>query len=118
MLCYEQTTGLQYISYVHCISFSLKDNVLTLQRVQCGEYFTVAGTTDNDLLFWGTRFKTPPKLDDSFGNSKPWDDLRVQSATSTRSHSRQNSTASMASVTSVKDATENNTKHDKREGQF
>ncbi len=40
---------------------------LLLQRVQCGEFYCVAGATSNDLLFWGTRFKNPPRFDESWG---------------------------------------------------
>jgi len=29
------------------------------QRVQCGDHFTVAASTDNELLFWGRRCKLP-----------------------------------------------------------
>lgn len=31
----------------------------SLQRVQCGDHFTVACTTDNHLYYWGLRFKPP-----------------------------------------------------------
>ena len=61
-----------------------------LQRVSCGEYYTVAATLDNELLFWGTRFKYP------FGQRSP---KRGSKST----HSRQASTTSISSVTSAKD---------------
>jgi len=38
--------------------------VAVLQRVQCGEGYTVAATTDGDLLLWGRRSKSSASSDD------------------------------------------------------
>ena len=67
--------------------------------MQCGEYYCVGGTTHNDLLFWGTRFKNPPRLDDSWNlssrGSSNAKDLRVESAGSAKSNSSVNSVKDM-----------------------
>ena len=64
---------------------------MLLQHVLCGEYFSVAGTTDNDLLFWGIRFKSPPQVqEETNGKPQPWE-LQQESRT------RQTSTASAGS---------------------
>lgn len=36
--------------------------------MDCGEFYTVAATVDSELIFWGTRFKSPPgtPLEDSW----------------------------------------------------
>lgn len=35
-----------------------------LQRVQCGQYFTVASTVNNELLMWGAKYRGLPKVSD------------------------------------------------------
>ena len=75
------------------------------QRVQCGEHYTVAGTVDNDILYWGTRFKHPPKLDESWSSGggsrvKRSESCPEPSSSSPKrsSHSRQASATSLSSV--------------------
>ena len=38
--------------------------MLTLQRVQCGDGYTVAATVDGELLLWGRRSKSSAIADD------------------------------------------------------
>ncbi|XP_074661631.1 serine/threonine-protein kinase Nek8-like [Tubulanus polymorphus] len=47
---------------------ALKDRVVT--QVQCGAHFTSVSTDDNELYFWGVRFKCPPQStpDESSGS--------------------------------------------------
>ncbi|XP_059148769.1 uncharacterized protein LOC131935999 [Physella acuta] len=33
-----------------------------VNRVQCGEHYTVAGTKDHELYYWGLRYKMPPPV--------------------------------------------------------
>ncbi len=98
--------------YPWCITFAL------FQRVQTGEYYCVAGTTCNDLLFWGTRFKHPPKLDESWnrgstpGNSRSGlssarGDLRLESA----GGSTKSSNSSVASVREASKDTDKSTEN-------
>lgn len=63
--------------------------ILMLQRVQCGEHYTVASTTDSELYYWGLRFKnslatTVDNHDDygshaSIGSNANKDDLKIDS---------------------------------------
>lgn len=79
-----------------------------IQRVQCGNHYTVASTEDNELYYWGLRFKTPSPIiqeDDSYSSTNGsvinTGDLRLESITPRKAsdgHSRQNSTSN----TSVK----------------
>lgn len=65
--------------------------------MQCGHVYSVGGTTDNDLLYWGLRYKTPPlpKFDDSMNS------MSVSEVESHRGHSRMPSTASVNSTKSA-----------------
>ena len=69
--------------------------------MQCARYFTVASTADNDLVFWGTRFKTPPAPPEA---DSGWGREGVN-----RQHSRAPSTASAGSLTSNKEEGAQNT---------
>ncbi len=69
-------------------------------NVQCGAYCTIAGNANNELLMWGSRMKkASPTGDPGQGgfNEAP---VRASSAPS-GSHSRQQSTASVASLSST-----------------
>nr|XP_022295350.1 serine/threonine-protein kinase Nek9-like isoform X1 [Crassostrea virginica] len=87
-----------------------------VNRVQCGDHYTVCSTTSNELYYWGLRNKTPlqgypqdndskSSTTDSFVNNN---DLRLESVTPrsgvTKAHSRQASITSVTSVTSNKDS--------------
>ncbi|KAL3886394.1 hypothetical protein ACJMK2_026392 [Sinanodonta woodiana] len=86
-----------------------------VNRVQCGEHYTVASTQNNELYYWGLRFKVPSSyttVDDSESRSSTngslvnKDDLRVESVTprnSSAGHSRHPSIASVTSNASNKD---------------
>ena len=72
-----------------------------LQRVKCGEFYTVASSVDNELLFWGTRFKQP--LDGSTGAARLLQQTTRRQNEAKR-HSRQESSTSVSSVASLKDS--------------
>ena len=38
--------------------------LLWFQRVRCGEYFSVAATSENDVLFWGTKITSSASPED------------------------------------------------------
>lgn len=81
------------------------------QSVCCGEHYTVAGTSENDLLFWGTRCKRPTRSDD-LSSSRSDGHIDSVSASSSRSHSRQASTTSINSISSGKDVQQQSTGKD------
>ncbi|XP_053387860.1 uncharacterized protein LOC123541853 [Mercenaria mercenaria] len=81
-------------------------------RVQCGDHYTVASTDQNEIYYWGLRFKDPSTQSTTdehdsrsslTGSHK--DDMRVESVTPRNaSHSRQMSNTSGISLSSLKDA--------------
>lgn len=88
-----------------------------VNRVQCGNHYTVCSTTSNELYYWGLRNKTPLQtyLQDNDSKSSTTDsfvnnnDLRLESVTprsgtTKASHSRQPSLTSVTSATSNKDS--------------
>jgi len=93
---------------------------VVLQRVQCGEGYTVAATTDGDLLLWGRRSKSSVISDDCLSPTVNYDvvdtaddtsrhldicsptQLTVEPVTSKR-HRRQPSTTSISSGTGADD---------------
>ncbi|ELT94624.1 hypothetical protein CAPTEDRAFT_225863 [Capitella teleta] len=81
----------------------------SLQRVRCGESYTVAGTVDNGLYFWGTRLHVPqnktPSSPQLLNPLKRDRHEESSSGLSSCSHSRQPSTASISSITSLKETT-------------
>ncbi|XP_062601424.1 uncharacterized protein LOC134263131 isoform X2 [Saccostrea cucullata] len=87
-----------------------------VNRVQCGDHYTVCSTTSNELYYWGLRNKTPvsglpqdndskSSTTDSFVNNN---NMRLESVTPrsgvTKAHSRQASITSVTSVTSNMDS--------------
>ncbi|WAR02234.1 NEK9-like protein [Mya arenaria] len=79
-------------------------------RVQCGEHYTVASTNENEIYYWGLRFKDPSTVSqatDDLGSRSSVadgkkDDMRVESVTPRNAgHSRQLSTTSGISIPSV-----------------
>eukprot|EP00105_Crassostrea_gigas_P014523 XP_011431211.1 PREDICTED: uncharacterized protein LOC105330955 isoform X2 [Crassostrea gigas] len=88
-----------------------------VNRVQCGNHYTVCSTTSNELYYWGLRNKTPVQtyLQDNDSKSSTTDsfvnnnDLRLESVTprsgtTKASHSRQPSLTSVTSATSNRDS--------------
>lgn len=87
--------------------------IFLLQRVQCGSHFSVASTEDNELYYWGLRFKNPTSLyiedNDSHsstnGSLVNTGDLRLESITPRKAaggHSRQNSSSSLHEIANEK----------------
>ena len=87
--------------------------IFLLQRVQCGSHFSVASTEDNELYYWGLRFKNPTSLyiedNDSHsstnGSLVNTGDLRLESITPRKAaggHSRQNSLSSLHEIANEK----------------
>ncbi|CAG2247837.1 Probable serine/threonine-protein kinase nek3 [Mytilus edulis] len=83
---------------------AMKDK--TVNRVQCGHHYTVASTEDNELYYWGLRFKNPTSfyLEDNDSHSSTngsvinTGDCRLESITPRKAaggHSRQNSSSSV-----------------------
>ena len=70
--------------------------------VKCGETYTVGGTEDNELIFWGTRMHKQ-SLSNQASRSPSKDGYRSDGTNAAPTHSRQPSTASACSVTSLKD---------------
>lgn len=90
---------------------SMEDKCIV--RVQCGEHYTVASTDQNEIYYWGLRFKDPSTLstttDDLDSRSSLMagqkEDMRVESVTPRNgTHSRQASIASGTSLSSLKDS--------------
>lgn len=101
----------------YCLVLLTSALYFLLQRVQCGNHYTVCSTTSNELYYWGLRNKTPLQMylqdndsksstTDSFVNNN---DLRLESVTprsgtTKAGHSRQPSLTSVTSATSNKDS--------------
>ncbi|XP_071139970.1 uncharacterized protein [Mytilus edulis] len=86
---------------------AMKDK--TVNRVQCGHHYTVASTEDNELYYWGLRFKNPTSfyLEDNDSHSSTngsvinTGDCRLESITPRKAvggHSRQNSSSSVNEI--------------------
>ncbi|CAH1787997.1 unnamed protein product [Owenia fusiformis] len=77
----------------------------TVQRVQCGELYTVVSTTDNELYFWGTRYKTPlPSGSNGTLESQKSIESGVSEGNEKKGHSRQASITSVNSLNSTKES--------------
>ncbi|XP_048236777.1 uncharacterized protein LOC124117551 isoform X2 [Haliotis rufescens] len=95
-----------------------------VNRIQCGEHFTVASTRDHELYYWGLRFKMPSQqaVEDNTSRSSTngsitnvsssvisKDDIRLESITPRKASASNSRTHSSASVNSLNSGKEQQT---------